>query len=81
MYWREINDFERKLLNIEEESAKVESSKALVEADYIHLMQFNVLEQIFPIDSEREIATICGFKLGRMPFEETKWDEINAALG
>lgn len=44
-------------------------------------MQFNILEQIFPIDSDKEIATICGFKLGRMPFEETKWEEINAAIG
>lgn len=68
-YWKEINDFERKLFNIEEESAKVESSKDTVQKNYFHLMQFNILEQIFPVDSDKEIATICGFKLGRMPFE------------
>lgn len=31
--------------------------------------------------TSEEVGTISGFRLGRLPTTDVKWDEINAALG
>jgi len=36
---------------------------------------------MFPIATADEFGTICGFRLGRLPNTDFKWEELNMALG
>jgi len=36
---------------------------------------------VFYISTLDEFGTISGFRLGRLPTTDVKWDEINTAVG
>ena len=40
-----------------------------------------MLNEVFQVDTAEELGTISGFRLGRLPTTDVKWEEINAALG
>lgn len=39
------------------------------------------MNEVFQVSTVEEMGTISGFRLGRLPTTEVRWDEINAALG
>lgn len=41
----------------------------------------NFINEVFFISSNEEFGTISGFRLGKLPTVDVKWDEINAAIG
>ena len=45
------------------------------------LQESNFILEVFPIQYTDEIATICGFRLGRTQRIDVPQEEINAALG
>jgi beclin 1 len=40
-----------------------------------------MVNEVFQISTSEELGTISGFRLGRLPTVEVKWEEINAAMG
>ena len=40
-----------------------------------------MINEIFQIGTSEELGTISGFRLGRLPTTDVKWEEINAAMG
>jgi beclin 1 len=40
-----------------------------------------MLNEVFQIATNEELGTISGFRLGRLPTTDVKWEEINAAMG
>lgn len=40
-----------------------------------------MLNEVFQIGTTEELGTISGFRLGRLPTTDVKWEEINAAMG
>ena len=52
-----------------------------MDSQYKRLRSTNVLNEVFQIGTTDEFGTISGFRLGKLPTIEVKWDEINAALG
>jgi beclin 1 len=48
---------------------------------YEFLKSTNILQQVFRISYQDEFGTISGFRLGKLPTVDVKWEEINMALG
>lgn len=48
---------------------------------YKRLARSNFINEIFYISSIDEFGTISGFRFGRLPTIDVKWEEINAAIG
>jgi beclin 1 len=40
-----------------------------------------MVNEVFTISTNEELGTISGFRFGRLPTIDVKWEEINAAVG
>ena len=76
-----MNEFEHGLCEFKgqygESTSKIESLDVL----YKRLKKTNFIKEVFYISSQGEFGTISGFRMGRLPTTDVKWDEINAAIG
>jgi beclin 1 len=45
------------------------------------LRNTNFINEVFYISTLDEFGTISGFRMGRLPTTDVKWEEINAAIG
>jgi beclin 1 len=48
---------------------------------YKRLKKTNFIKEVFYISAVDEFGAISGFRLGRLPTVDVKWEEINAAIG
>lgn len=69
------------MIGFQESLAQADNLISSLDSQYKRLRSTNVLNEVFQIGTTDEFGTISGFRLGRLPTIEVKWDEINAALG
>lgn len=74
-------ELQAKLVEVEEESAKVNTELANIAKEYKRLGETSVLEDSFEITSGGTVGRINGFRVGRREEERTEWDEVNVGLG
>ena len=80
-FWRDVNNYEKNLVGFQESLTSADALIGTLGAQYSRLKNTNILNEVFQIGSAEEIGTISGFRLGRLPTTDVKWEEINAALG
>eukprot|EP00349_Pseudokeronopsis_sp_Brazil_P001570 CAMPEP_0202964882 /NCGR_PEP_ID=MMETSP1396-20130829/9009_1 /ASSEMBLY_ACC=CAM_ASM_000872 /TAXON_ID= /ORGANISM="Pseudokeronopsis sp., Strain Brazil" /LENGTH=217 /DNA_ID=CAMNT_0049687367 /DNA_START=225 /DNA_END=878 /DNA_ORIENTATION=- len=80
-FWEEVNIYELKLVDFQEDLSQANGQIENLDVLYKRLKKTNFIKEVFYISSIDEFGTISGFRLGRLPTVDVKWDEINAALG
>lgn len=61
--------------------AQVDNQILGLDSQYKRLRKTNFINEVFYISAVDEFGTISGFRMGRLPTIDVKWDEINAAIG
>ena len=61
--------------------SSVDSIITNLDYQYKRLKKTNFIKEVFYISTIDEFGTISGFRLGKLPTVDVKWEEINAALG
>ncbi len=76
-----MNNYEKNLVGFQSSLAQADYLIQNLDWQFKRLRNTNFINEVFYISTADEFGTISGFRLGRLPTTEVKWDEINAALG
>ncbi|CAJ0943081.1 unnamed protein product, partial [Mesorhabditis belari] len=79
--WENFRDIHRKLLDNDEVSRRLEAEKRYASEQLHRLSTKSAIDLAFHIWTDGPIATINGFRLGKLPDINVDWNEINAAWG
>ncbi len=80
-FWRDVNNYEKNLVGFQESLAQANTLITSLDSQYKRLRSTNMLNEVFTISTNEELGTISGFRFGRLPTIDVKWEEINAAVG
>ena len=80
-YWERIAELSQKTIEVEEETSRVSSSNLYYEQEYKRLESINVFNDVFKISCPEKIASINGFRLGRLANVEVKKRLRNFIIG
>ncbi|KAJ3344927.1 hypothetical protein HDU83_004605 [Entophlyctis luteolus] len=80
-YWQHVNALQMREQDLAAHAQSLHYAHANVTAQLARLESTNVLNDAFRIWHHTPIASINGFRLGRLPGVAVEWTEINAALG
>ncbi len=80
-FWRDVNNYEKNLSGFQESLAQADNLIANLDWQFKRLRNTNFINEVFFISTLDEFGTISGFRMGKLPTTDVKWDEINAAIG
>ncbi|EDO42490.1 predicted protein [Nematostella vectensis] len=80
-YYTEYCEYQRELLDFEDEKQSVDNQMMYAQAQLDKLKKTNVFNSTFHIWHNGHFGTINNFRLGRLPSVPVEWSEINAAWG
>lgn len=80
-YWMEYSEYQKELLESEDEQQGVDNQMRYAQAQLDKLKKTNVFNSTFHIWHKGHFGTINNFRLGRLPSVPVEWSEINAAWG
>ncbi|XP_031572939.1 beclin-1-like [Actinia tenebrosa] len=80
-FYIEYCEYQRELLEFEDEQQSVENQMRYAQAQLDKLRKTNVFNSTFHIWHKGHFGTINNFRLGRLPSVPVEWSEINAAWG
>ncbi|CAB4023908.1 Beclin-1 [Paramuricea clavata] len=80
-YWIQYNEYQKQLLEFEEEQQSVDNQLHYAQMQLDKLKKTNVFNSTFNIWYKGHFGTINNFRLGRLPSVPVDWSEINAAWG
>jgi len=80
-FWQDVNNYEKNLQGFQETLTSSEQLIQNLDWRFKKLRNTNFINEVFYISTQDEFGTISGFRMGRLPTNEVKWDEINAAIG
>ena len=81
VFWRDVNNYEKNLSGFQESLASADNLISNLDSQFKRLRNTNFINEVFFISTQDEFGTISGFRMGKLPTTEVKWDEINAAVG
>lgn len=81
VFWRDVNNYEKNLTVFQESLSQADYLIQNLDWQFKRLRSTNFINEVFYISTLDEFGTISGFRMGRLPTTEVKWEEINAAIG
>ena len=80
-YWKQYSKYKRELLIAEDDSRSLDCRLRYAQSQIEKLRKTNVFSATFHVSCSGTLATINGFRLGRLPAVPVECQEINAAWG
>eukprot|EP00347_Sterkiella_histriomuscorum_P012786 403367229 len=80
-FWRDVNNYEKNLSGFQESLSQADYLIQNLDWQFKRLRNTNFINEVFYISTLDEFGTISGFRLGKLPTTDVKWDEINSAIG
>lgn len=80
-FWRDVNNYEKNLVGFQGTLAQADYLIQNLDWQFKRLRNTNFINEVFYVSTADEFGTISGFRLGKLPTTDVKWEEINAALG
>ncbi|CAK85676.1 unnamed protein product (macronuclear) [Paramecium tetraurelia] len=79
--WEHINKFTRKLYSLFESNQIADNKLSQLNNELDRLSKLDVLNDLFKISVQDEVATINGLQIGKKGEQPVDWDDISAGVG